>query len=70
MRDTVIIADPLCLLRIKGVMARTGLSQSKVYELVARGKFPKAHKLEGTMSVWRSDEITEWVDRVCPRRAS
>lgn len=53
-------------LRLKEVIALTGLKRSTIYARVSAGTFPKCFKL-GTgsrASAWRSDEIEAWM-RAC-----
>lgn len=49
------------LLRLKQVMAKTGLSRSYVYELSKKGKFPKSVKLSEKSVAWVESEIDEWI---------
>lgn len=46
-------------LRIPTVEDRTGLTKSKIYALMAQGRFPKATKVDG-VSIWRATEIDAW----------
>ena len=58
------------ILRIKQVIAKTGLSRSVVYDLVKEGTFPKQVKLAKRSSGWLESEINEWInDRVAERDA-
>jgi len=60
-------ADPVSLLRLKAVCARTGLSRAALYQLQRQGKFPQSFRLAGQRAVaWRSDEIQTWIE-VQPR---
>lgn len=49
------------LLRLQGVMDRTGFKRSKIYALAANGRFPKPMKIEGC-SVWRKSEVDAWIE--------
>ena len=52
------------LLRLKAVLAQTGLSRSPLYRLMAAGRFPKPVALAGTqVKVWRSDVVEAWVEQ-------
>ncbi|BBN59334.1 helix-turn-helix transcriptional regulator [Hydrogenovibrio marinus] len=51
------------LLRLKQVMAETGLSRSYVYALSKDGKFPKPVKLSEKSVAWIESEIKEWIDQ-------
>lgn len=50
------------LLRIAEVSQLTSLAKSTISLWVARGKFPKPIMLSPTIKVWRSQQITEWLD--------
>lgn len=49
------------MLRMRGVMARTGLSRSTVYRLEAAGQFPPRIKLGESASAWLESEVTAWL---------
>lgn len=49
--------------RKKTVRAKTGLSDSSIYALMSKGRFPKNFKINGTSaSGWNSLEIQDWID--------
>ena len=50
------------LLRIAEVSQVTSLAKSTINLWVAQGKFPKPITLSSTIKVWRSQQITGWVD--------
>jgi prophage regulatory protein len=50
------------ILRLKEVQDMTGLSRSAIYQLIARGQFPKQIKLSIRAAGWRSREVQEWID--------
>jgi prophage regulatory protein len=52
------------LVRIKTVIALTGLSKSYIYDLSNKGIFPKSIQLVpgGTSVAWVEGEIREWID--------
>lgn len=53
---------PQRILRLRQVMARTGLSRSTIYEHISRGRFPKQVSL-GPQSVgWVEREIDGWIN--------
>ncbi|RME59835.1 MAG: AlpA family transcriptional regulator [Caldilineae bacterium] len=59
------------LLRLKSVLDLTGLSRSRVYELIAAGAFPAPVKIGARAVAWRASEIAAWIDSRPPaRRAS
>ncbi len=52
---------PLTILRLPAVLARTGLSRSTLYALMAEGQFPASVSL-GMRSVgWLESDITDWI---------
>ena len=48
------------LLRIKGVKVYVPLSTASIYAKMAKGKFPKVHKIGGT-AFWKMSEIQEYI---------
>ncbi|PTB18252.1 hypothetical protein C9I57_24025 [Trinickia symbiotica] len=50
------------LLKRKQVLERTGLSNSTLYELIARNRFPRAVKpTGGRASAWVEDEVDAFI---------
>ena len=47
--------------RLPEVLARVGLSRSTVYDMQARGTFPKAIQLGSRAVGWRSTDIDTWL---------
>jgi prophage regulatory protein len=43
-------------------MKRTGLSSSKIYELIRDGAFPKWAKLPKIASGWLESDIERWIE--------
>lgn len=61
-------AGAYTLVRLPGVIARTGLSRSTLYRLVSLGEFPRPIKLGERSSAWNSIEIDAWIaDRIAKR---
>jgi predicted DNA-binding transcriptional regulator AlpA len=56
-------ASRVQLLRINDVVALTTLSKSCVALWVAQGRFPKPIALSSTLKVWRSSDLSEWIDK-------
>ncbi len=57
--------------RLPKVIAKTGLSRSAIYELVADGQFPSQVHLGPRTVGWVKSEIEEWIDsRIDASRAS
>ncbi len=50
------------LLRIQDVAAITTLSKSCINLWVAQDRFPKPTALSATIKVWRTSEISGWID--------
>lgn len=56
--------DQITLLRIRAVLARTGLSRSQLFQLVAAGKFPRPVSLAGTAAKgWSSAAVNQWIEQ-------
>ena len=54
--------------RLREVMARTGLSRSTIYVWVAEGRFPKPVPLGARSVGWIESELEEWLrDRIAAR---
>jgi prophage regulatory protein len=51
---------PERLLRLQGVMERTGCKRAKLYQLVARGAFPKPVKID-SCAHWPESQVDAWV---------
>lgn len=59
---------PADLWRMPRVEAATGLKQSRLYELIAAGDFPRPVKLGPRASAWVSTEVQQWIaDRIAER---
>ena len=56
------IRKALVILRLKQVIARTGLSRSTIYALIKKSKFPAQVTLCGGRAVgWVEQEITDYL---------
>ncbi len=49
------------IIRIKTVLARTGLSRSTLYRKMAEGSFPKQLKLGQHSAGWHESAINAWI---------
>jgi len=49
-------------LRMSEVIKRTGLSSSKIYELIRQGAFPKWANLPKIASGWLNSDIERWIE--------
>ncbi|SFC34020.1 transcriptional regulator, AlpA family [Polaromonas sp. OV174] len=59
---TAQLQTALAILRRKQVEARTGLSRSSIYALMAKNLFPKPVKLTAKAVGWKSDSIDSWIE--------
>lgn len=50
----------MVFIRQPEVLRRTALSRSTLYELIAKGKFPKPLKLGERINCWPEHEVAEW----------
>ncbi|MEI9401131.1 helix-turn-helix transcriptional regulator [Mesorhizobium argentiipisi] len=50
------------IIRLKTVLARTGLSRSTIYRKIAEGTFPAQLRISTNGAGWHESEINRWVD--------
>lgn len=50
------------LLRLREVMAMTGLGSSTIYRYIQAGTFPAPVKIGGFTSRWRESQIAAWIE--------
>lgn len=62
------IEHPDRLLRIGDVKSQVGLGKSKIYALVAEGRFPRPYKLTPKAARWSEREILAWIEGVRAER--
>jgi prophage regulatory protein len=53
--------EPERIVRLKTVLARTGLSRSTIYRKIAEGTFPPPLKISANGSGWHESDINRWV---------
>lgn len=53
--------EPDRIIRLKTVLARTGLSRSTVYRKIAEGTFPPRLKISVNGAGWRETDIDRWI---------
>jgi prophage regulatory protein len=58
-RNTPIREDRI--IRLKTVLARTGLSRSTIYRKIAEGTFPAQLKISVNGAGWRESDINRWI---------
>ena len=49
------------IVRLKTVLARTGLSRSTIYRKIAEGTFPAQIRISVNGAGWRESDIDRWV---------
>ncbi len=49
------------IVRLKTVLARTGLSRSTIYRKIAKGTFPAQLRISVNGAGWRESDIDRWV---------
>jgi prophage regulatory protein len=49
------------IIRLKTVLARTGLSRSTIYRKIAEGTFPAQLRISTNGAGWRESDIDRWV---------
>ena len=50
------------LLNRQKVQSKTTLSRSSIYELIARGEFPKPVKISGRRVAWLESSVDAWIE--------
>jgi len=50
------------IIRLKTVLARTGLSRSTMYRKIAEGTFPTQVKISIHGAGWRESAVNRWID--------
>ncbi|PHR85432.1 MAG: transcriptional regulator [Colwellia sp.] len=58
------------LIRLNQVIARTGLSRSRIYQYISEDKFPSNVSLGGRSVAWVDSEISAWIENVIGQRDS
>jgi prophage regulatory protein len=49
-------------LRLKAVIARTGVPRSSLYRMISEGRFPKQVPLSRRSVGWRASAVQLWLD--------
>ncbi|MFO1125917.1 MAG: AlpA family transcriptional regulator [Methylocystis sp.] len=55
------MADAERIIRIKTVLARTGLSRSTVYRKIAEGTFPRPVPISVNGAGWHESAVNRWI---------
>lgn len=50
------------IIRLKTVLARTGLSRSTLYRKISEGTFPSQVKISVHGAGWRESAVNRWID--------
>lgn len=53
--------EPDRIVRLKTVLARTGLSRSTIYRKIAEGTFPAQLKISNNGAGWHESDINHWI---------
>jgi prophage regulatory protein len=53
--------NPKTILRIEGVLRRTGLKRTMLYDLIGKGSFPAQFSLGARAVGWYEDKVEEWI---------
>jgi prophage regulatory protein len=54
--------EPDRIIRLKTVLARTGLSRSTIYRKIAEGTFPAQLKISSHGTGWHESEVSRWIE--------
>ena len=54
-------SGPHRFVRMPELETRTGLSRATIYRRIAVGRFPKPVQMDGNISAWREDAVSEWL---------
>lgn len=55
------MADPDRIVRLKTVLARTGLSRSTLYRKIGEGTFPRQVQISVHGAGWHESAINRWI---------
>jgi prophage regulatory protein len=58
---SVAMREPDRIVRLKTVLARTGLSRSTIYRKIAEGTFPAQLKISTNGTGWHESEVNRWI---------
>lgn len=57
------------LLRLREVIAKTGMGKSTIYRKIAQGLFPTPVSVGGQSVRWRESDIKNWMEALTQRSA-
>ena len=55
------VADTDSIIRLKTVLARTGLSRSTLYRKISEGTFPRQTKISVRSAGWHETDVGRWI---------
>ncbi|PBC19305.1 MULTISPECIES: AlpA family phage regulatory protein [unclassified Mesorhizobium] len=55
------MSEPDRIIRLRTVLARTGLSRSTIYRKIAEGTFPAQIKISINGAGWRESDVNRWI---------
>ena len=55
------MADTDSIIRLKTVLARTGLSRSTLYRKISEGTFPRQTKISVRSAGWHETDVGRWI---------
>lgn len=71
MTHTTTTTSDLRFIRVREASKKTGLSKSSLYDLMARGEFPKVIRLGGRSVALIESEVDAWMaERIAARNAA
>lgn len=57
------------IMRLKGVMAQTGLGRSSIYKFMSEGAFPESISLGARSVGWLEQDVEDWIKgRIAARK--
>jgi len=56
------MSEPDRIIRLRTVLARTGLSRSTIYRKITEGTFPAQIKISINGAGWRESEVNQWIE--------
>jgi prophage regulatory protein len=63
--------DERRFMRLPAVLARVPLGRSRIYELIAEGRFPAPIRISDRASAWLSSDIERWMqERIAASRGA
>ncbi|QPC93009.1 AlpA family transcriptional regulator [Mesorhizobium sp. INR15] len=55
------MSEPDRIIRLRTVLARTGLSRSTLYRKIAEGTFPAQIRISINGAGWRESDVNRWI---------